>query len=211
MCMTISVSARQALAVSSLASGSRESLPTRRMLTAPSTVLAGRPEVMSANASVRLRSLSRFSAYPYSEMPAMMPMITTTTPTSSAMRPQRGRGRPRYGLPGRSPGPAGARGGPPGPDPGQSPPGPPGPRGGPPGPDPDQSSRRPPDETPARPDGRNEPRPPLGGTEALPDELPLEDVVADMDPGYVTTARRPRHPHRFGTKGGVACPRRSRQ
>ena len=56
--MIISESARHALAWSSLASGSRESLPTSRMLNAPSTVLAGRSVVISENASVRLRSLS---------------------------------------------------------------------------------------------------------------------------------------------------------
>jgi hypothetical protein len=59
MCMMISVSARHSLPASSLASGSRESLPTIRMFSAPSTVLTGRPFVIWENASVRLRSLSR--------------------------------------------------------------------------------------------------------------------------------------------------------
>ena len=47
MCMTMIVSARHSLALSSGASGSRESLPSSRMLSAPSTVFAGRPPVIA--------------------------------------------------------------------------------------------------------------------------------------------------------------------
>ena len=114
MCITMIVSARHLLALSSGASGSRESLPTSRMLSAPSTVLAGRPPVIAENGSVRPMSPSRLvDVDPARRRPP-------SRPSSSSATPGHQRDPPPAGLGATLAGRAGAAGsaraaGPPGP------------------------------------------------------------------------------------------------